>query len=614
MALLNADPAASRVGVSASGRLVIAGPTARANTPLERAYDARFPLRSLFALYGLRWWQCVGIYLVFLLKNLPVWLTPAALALTVAVLQPPINDEYSTLLTIWLWLLVMLVLNVPAHIWYMTHVSRCNRGAELQLRSALVRRLQQLSISFHSESESGRIQAKVLRDVEQVEQLGNQLLQMGLQSVTMIFIAFLITLVRDPWLAAFYIVATPVCLLLIAAFRVRLRSHNRDYRSNVETMSARVGEMIEMIPVSRAHGIEDQALAKVDERLSSVHRAGFRLDIVNALFQSSAWVTMQVTQLMSLAVTGTMCYLGHLSVADVVLYQSLFAQMIMAVNMLLNMYPQLAKGMESMRSLGEVLECPDLEVNIGKERVEAVQGAVRFEDVGFTYRGRDDAAVSDLNFYADPGECIALVGESGSGKSTAMNLLIGFLRPTCGRILLDGRDMDAIDMRSYRRFVAVVSQNVLLFGGSLRENITYGLDNVGDEQLQAVVEAANLGDVVANLPEGLETPLGEHGAQLSGGQRQRIAIARALIRDPQVIILDEATSALDVVSERLVQEALERLIAGRTTFIVAHRLTTIRNADRIIVMRGGRMVEQGSHSQLLAQDGEFARLKALNDA
>ena len=175
-----------------------------------------------------------------------------------------------------------------------------------------------------------------------------------------------------------------------------------------------------------------------------------------------------------------------------------------------------------------------------------------------------------------------------------MNLLIGFLRPTEGEIFLDGKDMEQLDMRSYRRSVAVVSQNVLLFGGTFRENIIYGLSDVTDEQFEAVIAAANLSDVVESLPQGINTPLGEQGVQLSGGQRQRIAIARALIRDPQIIILDEATSALDVISERMVQDAIDRLITGRTTFIVAHRLSTIRNADKILVMRGGICVEEGT--------------------
>jgi ATP-binding cassette subfamily B protein len=616
MALFTAPTNDDQVGISGSGRLVIRGPYQKDSNDLndktlEHAYRTDSPFKSLLRLYGLKWWEWFGVYLIFLLKNTPGWIAPFATAATIAILQLGSPWGMTELVLVWCGLGASILLNVPGHVWYISHVARGNRGVELKLRSALVRRLQHLSIAFHTQTESGRLQAKVLRDVEQVEQFGNQFMQMGIQSLTMVAVTIGATLVMDPLLALFYLLITPLCIWVVSIFRKRLRRHNKDYRVTVETMNARVGEMISMIPVTRAHGIEDHALSQIEEPLSSVRREGFRLDIINSLFQSSSWATLQMTQLLSLIATGLMCWYGHMDISGVVLYQALYAQMVMGVNMFLSLYPQLAKGMESMRSLGEVLECPDLEHNIGKQTVHTVSGEIQFKRVGFTYCNRQDHALKNLSFSVKPGQCVAFVGESGSGKSTAMNLLIGFLRPSEGTILLDGKSMEELDMRSYRRSVAVVSQNVLLFGGTLKDNITYGLSDVTAEQLDAVIAAANLGDVVASLPQGMDTPLGEQGVQLSGGQRQRIAIARALIRDPQIIILDEATSALDVISERLVQDAIDRLITGRTTFIVAHRLSTIRNADKILVMRGGVCVEEGTSDELLKRNGEFARLKSL---
>jgi ATP-binding cassette subfamily B protein len=192
-----------------------------------------------------------------------------------------------------------------------------------------------------------------------------------------------------------------------------------------------------------------------------------------------------------------------------------------------------------------------------------------------------------------------------------MGLVIGFHRPTAGRLLLDGRDMEALDLRCYRRFLAVVPQHTVLFSGSIRDNITYGLKATSDVEVTRVVDEANLREMVERLPAGLDTRVGERGARLSGGERQRVSIARAMIRNPRVIILDEATSSLDVASEELVQQALQRLIRGRTTFIVAHRLSTIRNADRIAVLKQGRLIESGTPPELLRQDGEFARLRRL---
>ena len=192
-----------------------------------------------------------------------------------------------------------------------------------------------------------------------------------------------------------------------------------------------------------------------------------------------------------------------------------------------------------------------------------------------------------------------------------MSLIIGFRKPTSGRILLDGIDMQELDLRQYRRFLAVVPQTTLLFSGTVRENIIYGLKKIDDRRIWEILEIANAADFVKKMPSGLDTKLGERGARLSGGQRQRIAIARALIRDPRIIVLDEATSALDVATESLIQQAIQRLVKGRTTFIVAHRLSTIRNTDRIIVLKQGSCVETGSHDQLMKAKGEFYRFKLL---
>lgn len=225
----------------------------------------------------------------------------------------------------------------------------------------------------------------------------------------------------------------------------------------------------------------------------------------------------------------------------------------------------------------------------------------------FKYDDGENLVLNDFNLEIKKGECIAFVGESGGGKTTLLDLIIGFIKPIKGNVLLDGQDMQLINLRDYRKHIAVVPQNTMLFSGSVKENITYGV-NVSEEKLNEILEASCLSDVICKLPDGLNTNVGEHGGMLSGGQKQRIAIARALIRDPKIIILDEATSALDIQSEVHVQKALKNLTNGRTTFIVAHRLSTIKDADRIIVINNGTIAEEGSYEELITKKGDFYNL------
>jgi len=295
----------------------------------------------------------------------------------------------------------------------------------------------------------------------------------------------------------------------------------------------------------------------------------------------------------------------------VTFYQSSFTTVVNQFSALINLLPILTKGLESASSIGEVLSSNEIEENEGKEELLSLRGEYAFKQVSFSYPGSSKEVLHGLDFTVKQGETIALVGESGSGKTTILNMLIGFILPSGGQLMLDGKDMKGLNLRTYRRFLSVVPQTPVLFTGTVRENITYGLEHVSEEQIAQAVEAANLSEVVKRLPQGLDTMIEEHGANLSGGQRQRISIARALIRNPQVIILDEATSALDSISESEIQEALERLTKGRTTFIVAHRLSTVRGADRILVIGQGRIREQGSYQELMAKKGEFYQMEQL---
>ena len=569
------------------------------------------PMQILLGLYKGNYHKFFLAVIFFFIKHAPVWVLPIVTANIINDITSGSPETYQNIIIQAMIMIVLVALNIPMNYMYTRYKSLATRYAETGLRRALVRKLQQLSISYHKETQSGRLQSKIMRDVEAVETLSTQMFLSILNIALNIAIALIVTINKSLVVFIFFLLTTPIAAATMVFFRNVMKKRNNEFRKEMEETSARVMEMVELIPVTRAHALEEEEVQKMSGQLFAVAEKGYRLDVIQSLFGSVGWAIFQIFQVVCLGFTGFLAIKGTVMPGDITLYQSYFATIVSQVSSLMSLIPTIAKGIESVNSIGEVLLEDDIEQNEGKEIIKDIYGEFDFKDVTFRYNNIDRPVLHNLNLHVDKGETIALVGESGAGKSTILNLVIGFNQVNSGEVLIDGHNMKDIDLRSYRKHLAVVPQTSILFSGTIRDNITYGVDNVDEATLDEIVKAANLTDLINSLPDGLDTMVGEHGGKLSGGQRQRISIARALIRNPKVIVLDEATSALDSISEKLIQEALNNLTKDRPTFIVAHRLSTIKDADKIAVIADGHCVEYGTYDELMNLKGEFYQMKKI---
>ena len=575
---------------------------------LEHRYRGENPVRTLWYLFESERAKLAIAIFFFFLKYSPAWIIPLTTAniIDVVVAGGPAS-------TLWINLAVMafsILQNLPNHMLHVHFLSRAVRTVENRLRSAVAQRMQMMSMGFYHRTNAAVLQTKVVRDVENIEMMLRNVTEGGLSAIFGLSGAIVATAIKVPVFLPFFFVVVPLSGALIIKLRSSLSARNEEFRESVEFMSSRVNEMTTLLPFTRAHGLEKRALERVDESFKEVRSAGLRLDAFNARYNATAWVVFQVSNVLCLAIAGyaSITQLLPITTGEIVLLTTYFGMLTGSIVLISSLMPSIAKGLESVKSLGEVLESPDVEENDGKDKINYVRGDFSFKNVSYTYVGSSDPALEALNLEVNAGQTVALVGESGSGKSTFINLVIGFLRASSGSLELDGRKLTELDLRSYRRFVSVVPQDSVLFSGSIRDNVTYGVPQLTDAAVWQALEDAYAREFVEALPNGLDTRLGDEGVQLSGGQKQRIAIARALVRDPRVLILDEATSSLDAVSEESVQNALDRLMNGRTSFVVAHRLSTVRRADLIIVLDHGRIAESGLHDELVSAGGLYTKL------
>lgn len=569
------------------------------------------PLMTLLGFYKGLYHNFFWSTVFYIVKHSPVWILPIV---TANIINNVTNKNPNVIQIIFLnvgLMVLLLVLNVPMNYLHIRFRSKAVRKVEAGLRSSLVHKIQVMSIPYQKDMLSGRLQSKIIRDVEAVETLSDQLFVSLINIAINISVALFVTVSKSIVVFIFFLLMVPLAAVLVVSFKKPIKKHNQKFRKEMEETSAKVMEMVQLVPVTRAHGLEQEEIMRMDTQVDLIAQAGYSLDIIQGNFGAVSWAFFQIFQVMCLAFTSVLAVRGSVQVGDVVLYQSYFTTIVGQVSSLLTLLPVISKGLESVSSIGEVLQFEHVEDTSDKEDVGIITGSYSFENVGYSYPDSERDILSNLSFEVNPGETIAFVGESGAGKSTIMNLLVGFGFPTSGKLKIDGKDITDINLSSYRKQLAVVPQNTILFSGTIRDNILYGTTGITEEKLMKVIEEAGLKSVIDKLPKGLDTMVGEHGDKLSGGQKQRISIARALIRDPKVIILDEATSALDSISEKEVSAALGSISNNCTTFIVAHRLATIKEADRIIVINDGTIAESGSFDELMNKKGLFYEMEIM---